>query len=262
MRGKVLFTLTGVISLAAVGSTALDRSSANADAFPYRLVVPGLAAESTSAPLSSVSAGHLSARNDGGFVVTGDVTNHSLGTITNVTVEVTATVGGVQTIRETTALVDAIAPGSTAPFRMVFALPGDESRPVIATVTGFDTTGPGPSATFAFSGPYPFQVGPPDPKAGVIPYSTVLEQLHAQFTNTSGRALTDIATVVAIYDGDGNVVWVGTGADLHVPFEQANVPQRLEAGQSGTFVVGIPIGFLNTIPGQITFAGFVNATQN
>ena len=40
-------------------------------------------------------------------------------------------------------------------------------------------------------------------------------------TNTSAATLTDIELVVAIYDGSGNVAWVGVGADLEVPFPVA-----------------------------------------
>jgi hypothetical protein len=258
MHGK-LFTLAGVVALAGA-SSALGAQSATADGLAYRLIVPGLAFDSGPVATAAVQAGHLSSTNDGGLVVTGDVSNTSLNSITNVHVRVSAVVGDSTVTRETTTLVDAIGPGGRAPFRVVFALPGDTSGPVTAEVVSFDTVAAAPSATFAFAGPYPFQVGPPDAKTGAIPYSTVLDQLRGQVTNTSGQTLSGIGIVVAIYDGIGNVAWVGNGAELQAPFQEAGDEPVLLAGQTGSFIVGLPKGLLNTVPGQATFAGFVNAT--
>lgn len=259
MRAKSLLTL-GVAAAVLATTSAGHQTSASADVLPYRLALPGIAVDSGgSASTGSVIAGHVSARNDGGLVVTGDVTNATTGVVSNVRLLVHATVGGQAVTRETTAAVTRIAPNGISPFSARFALPGDAASGVSVDVLGFESAPAAPAATFSFAGPYPFQIGPPDPKTGVIPYSKVLEQLRGQITNTSGRPLRAIDIVVALYDGDGNVAWVGSGAELQVPFEVAGGIQQLEAGQTGTFIVGIPIGLLGSIAGHTTIQGFVNA---
>lgn len=256
MRAKTMLTLGAAAALA--GSMTLShREPAAADTLPYRMLVPGIAVDAGSTGV--LSAGHLSATNDGGLVVTGDVTNGTSGAVSNVRLLVHATVGGQAVTRETTALVARIAPGAVSPFSARFSLPG-ETAGVTVEVLGFESAGAAPAATFAFAGPYGFQIGPPDPKTGVIPYLTVLEQLRGQVTNRTGRPLQSIDIVVAIYDGSGNVAWVGGGAELQVPFEVAGGVQQLEDGQTGTFIVGVPIGLLGSISGHATIRGFVNAS--
>lgn len=256
MRAKTMLTL-GVAASLAAGMTLSHRDPVSADTLPYRMLVPGIAVDAESTGV--VSAGHLSATNDGGLVVTGDVTNGTSGTVSHVRLLVHASIGGQAVTRETTALVDRIAPGAVSPFSARFSLPGEPSG-ISVEVLGFDSAGAAPASTFAFAGPYGFQIGPPDPKTGVIPYSTVLEQLRGQITNQSGRPLQAIDIIVAIYDGNGNVAWVGSGADLQVPFEVAGGVQQLEDGQTGTFIVGVPIGLLGSISGHTTIRGFVNAS--
>ncbi len=255
MRAKVVFALGLAASLAGGLATFRDES-ATAGVLPYRMSIPGIAVDS--GETGPVTAGHVSARNDGSLVVTGDVTNGTSVPISNVQLLVHATVGGQAVTRSASALVTRIAPGSTSPFNVTFALPGDLTG-ITVEVVGFDRSYEAPAATFAFAGPYPFQVGPPDPKTGKIPYSTVLEQLKGQVTNRSGRPISAIDIVVAIYDGSGNVAWVGTGAELQVPFEVPGGIQQLEDGQTGTFIVGLPIGLLNSVPGQSSIRGFLNA---
>ncbi len=260
MRGKVLLSLGVASVIAANGLVAREGAGqARAADLQFRMVVPGLALDSGTA--AGVTAGHVSLRNDGGLVVTGDVTNGSSSVVSHVQLLVHATVGGVATTRQTSALVNSLKPGATAPFRVQFALPGDIAAGATVEVLGFETTALAPaSGAFTFAGPYPFQVGPPDPKTGVIPYSSTIEELRGQVTNTGSRPLRAIEVLVAIYDGAGNVAWVGSGNDLQVPFEVAGVPQQLEVGQTGTFIVGIPIGLLASVPGHVTFQGFLNAS--
>lgn len=256
MRAKTVLTL-GAIAALAGGVAFGHRPEASADALPYRMLIPGLAVDAGATGI--VSAGHVSAHNDGGLVVTGDVTNGTNGVVSNVRVRVHATSGGQPVTRETTALVTRIAPGGASPFSVRFSLPG-ETTGLSVEVLGFDSATTAPAATFAFAGPYGFQIGPPDPKTGVIPYSTILEQLRGRITNQSGRPLQSIDIVVAIYDGDGNVAWVGNGADLQVPFEVAGGIQQLEDAHTGTFIVGLPVGLLGSVPGHPTIRGFVNAS--
>ena len=118
---------------------------------------------------------------------------------------------------------------------------------------------PAPSATFAFSGPHPFQIGPPDPKTGVIPYSTTVEELRGTVTNTSSASYGEMGVVVAAYDGLGRVVMVTTGTELSVPFQQAGQPAVLASGSTASFVAAIPIGLLLTFEGEVTIKGFLNA---
>lgn len=257
MRAKTIVAL-GLAAAVSGGVTIRWHSPAAADTLPHRLAVPGLAVDAGPAPV--VSAGHISARNDGGLVVTGDVTNGSGVAVASVRLLVHATVAGQPLTRETTALVSRLAPGGVSPFSVRFALPGETATGLNVEVLAYDQTDAVPTASFAFSGPYPFQVGPPDPKTGTIPYSTILEQLRGQVTNQSSRPLQSIDIVVAMYDGDGNVAWVGNGAELQVPFEVAGGVQQLEDGQTGTFIVGIPIGLLGSISGHATIRGFLNAS--
>lgn len=257
MRAKPLLLLGVAAALASVPSLS-GHHAASADTLPYRMLVPGIAVDA-GAP-GVVTAGHVSARNDGGLVVTGDVTNGTSGPVANVQLRVRATVAGQPVTRTTSAILNHIAAGATSPFSVSFALPGDAARGVSVEVISYEAAATAPAAAFSFAGPFPFQVGPPDPKTGKIPYSTVLEQLHGQVTNQSGRPLQSMDIVVAIYDGDGAVAWVGNGADLQVPFEVAGGVQQLEDGQTGTFIVGLPIGLLGSIPGHATIRGFLNAS--
>lgn len=207
-----------------------------------------------------VTAAHLSQRVDGGLVVSGEVVNGTEANITAVEVAVTLDRSGSRTTKGTISLVRVIPPGGVGPFQVFYAGVTDTDGVISAEVTGFETTAePAINATFAISGPYPFQIGPPDPKTQVIPYSTTLEQLRAQVTNTGSTALGDMDTVIVAYDGQGNVAFVTTGTEPSVPFQQAGEAPVLVPGQSGSFVAGIPIGLLLEIPGQVTLKGFMNA---
>lgn len=262
MRGRVTFILFGLASVATV-MTALERPGAEAENLPFRMVVPGIAVDAGNASPSAVRAGHVSLRNDAGLVVTGDVTNGTSTIVSAVRLKVTVVVDGTTITRETTALIDSLAPLGVSPFRVIFPVQGAVSGPAVIEVLGFEVESTAaPSASFAFAGPYPFQIGPPDPKTGVIPYSKTLEQLKGTVTNTSGATMTDVGMIIAIYDGSGSVAWVGVGADLQVPFPVVGQVQQLPAGQSGTFIVGLPIGLLNSIEGHSTIVGFINATLN
>ncbi|MEO8540448.1 MAG: hypothetical protein ABI577_11965 [bacterium] len=260
MYRTLIFAAAGIVFVGFAGIRIIPERTANASDLPFRMILPGVASDAEAAPNASLVAAHIAATNDGGLVVTGDVTNYSATPVTNVHVTVSATISGTTATRDTTVLVETLAPGARGPFRAVFALPGDLNAPVAVTLASFEAGASPPSASFSFAGPYPFQIGPPDAKTGVIPYSTVLDQLQAQLTNTTGSVIGEIDIVVAIYDGPGNVVWLGSGAELHVPFEQSGQPQVLAPGQSGSFFVGIPKGLLNGITGHATIVGFVNAT--
>ena len=163
-------------------------------------------------------------------------------------------------MRETESLVKVIEPGSTGPFRVYIAGITDTLGTVTAAVTSVEAASmPAPSATFAFSGPHPFQIGPPDPKTGVIPYSTTVEELRGTVTNTSDTRYGEMGVVVAAYDGLGRVVMVTAASELSVPFQQAGQAAVLLAGNSASFVAAIPIGLLLTFEGEVTIKGFLNA---
>ena len=163
-------------------------------------------------------------------------------------------------MRETESLVKVIEPGSTGPFRVYIAGITDTLGTVTAAVTSVEAASmPAPSAMFTFSGPYPFQIGPPDPKTGVIPYSTTVEELRGTVTNTSSASYEGIAILVAAYDGAGRVVMVTAASELSVPFQQAGQPAVLASGSTASFVAAIPIGLLLTFEGEVTIKGFLNA---
>ncbi len=224
-----------------------------------------MAADTAASPVSDaklVTAGHLSQRVDGGLVVSGEVLNGSASNITSVQVTVTLNRNGSTSTKETVSLVTIIPPGGVGPFQVFYAGVTDTGGVISAEVSAFEATAePATMVSFAISGPYPFQIGPPDPKTHVIPYSTTLSELRGQVTNTGTSAFAEMDTVVVAYDGQGNVAFVTTGTEPTVPFQVAGETPILQAGQSGSFIAGIPIGLLLQIPGEVTLRGFLNATN-
>ncbi|MGE3073550.1 MAG: hypothetical protein AB7N24_05610 [Dehalococcoidia bacterium] len=253
-----------ICSAALATNQNADAATAVAPDLPFHAFVPAMAADdapSVATETGSVAAEHLSQRIDGGLVVSGEVVNNTGANITSVEVALTLEHNGTAMTKETVSLVRVIPPGGVGPFQVFYAGVTDTGGTISAEVTSYETTSaPVVEATFAITGPYPFQVGPPDPKTQVIPYSTTLEQLRAQVTNTGSEALREMDTVIVAYDGQGNVAFVTTGTEPTVPFQAAGEAAVLQPGATGSFVAGIPIGLLLQIPGQVTLKGFMNAT--
>ncbi len=261
-----MLRIPGILAVAMIcGATLLRGPSAAAETAPalaFRAFVPGMAADSSTQPdqASLVVATHLGQHLEGGLVITGEVVNGGSAAIAAVKVSVSHSANGAVTMRETESLVKVIEPGSTGPFRVYVPGITDTLGTVTAVVTSMEiSSSSAPSAMFTFSGPYPFQIGPPDPKTGVIPYSTTVEELRCAVTNTSDTSYGEMGVVVAAYDGLGRVVMVTTGSELSVPFQQAGQPAVLASGSTASFVAAIPIGLLLTFEGEVTIKGFLNA---
>lgn len=263
---RALFGLT-VLAIGCFAFGALHTAEASDStpvSLPFRAFLPGMASDNSPSNLPGttlVSAEHLSQRVDGGLVISGEVLNDSPANITGAQVRVTLRRNGVSATKDTVSFVRIIPPGGVGPFQVFFAGVTDTNGTISADVTGFGpATEPAIEAMFAISGPYPFQIGPPDAKSGVIPYSNTLEQLRGLVTNDGGLPLAEMDTVIVAYDGSGNVAFVTTGTEPTVPFQEAGDAAVLPPGQTGSFIAGIPIGLLLKVQGDVTLKGFLNAT--
>jgi hypothetical protein len=262
----VIRALLFASGLAGVLAAAVAIAPASADGAPnlqFRAVVPGLVADATapvSADASLVVAEHMTQRYESGLVVSGEVLNGTSQPIASVVVHIRVAKDGQTYDKVTETQLAVINPGGVGPFQTTVTGISSTDGTLTATIDSFAISDlSAPSAKFAISGPYPFQVGPPDPKTGEIPYSTVLEQLHGTVTNTGPLPIGDLEVVLVAYDVDGNVAYVTTGPRPQVPFQEAgDTNPVLQPQYTATFVAGIPIGLLNSLPGHVTWAGYLN----
>jgi len=247
----------------AIATVDASPRTTSADApLAFRAVVPGLAVDSGPGEQpGQMGVAHLSARVDGGLVVTGEVVNHCCTPITNVRVRIVYTSGGTTLSKDTESLVSTISNGGTGPFRATFIGVTADDGTLRAEVIGFEAAAaPAPSASVSVTGAFPFQIGPPDPQTKEIPYSTEVQQLRGTVTNTSSTSLTGMQVVLAAYDGNGNVAFVTTSSLITVPFQATEMDPVLLPGTTGAFIASIPLGRLLEIEGAVTWRGYLNAT--
>lgn len=256
-RGALGLAAAGLGWLLIAGWPAPAAAAPAPPALPYRLGLPGLAADSAAA---AVVTQHVGKAVDGSLIVTGEVHNGTADAITSVVVSATANTA----TRTTTALANQIPPGGNALFQVMFPGVTDANTAVSTSVVSYkaaSTPGVFSGLAVALSGVRALVVTVTDPQTGktTITESSTVLVIPGSLTNNGAQPVTEVSVVLGFYDEDGNVRLVASTTTITVLFREPG-DQRLQPGQTGIFEVPFARAAYLGIPGTVRTVAFVSAS--